>query len=824
MRDVIRRLLVPPDFDDVEKTRVARILNVCLWVVLIGAGIFGLTIPFVMPERMSRMPIVIGVCTLSAGMLYVVRTGRVRFAALCFTSALWLIFSYAALTSGGIEQPGFTLQIVVVVIAALTLGGRTALAFAGLSALFGLGMYLAQEAGSLPTVSTFSLTSSAVTQIVAMLTIALLLNQTAQSINQAFDRSRQAEKVLAERNRLLEVEIMERKRVETELRDSQTRLREAQLIADIGSWESDLLTGKEIWSEETTRHLGFNPGEVEPTFELFLSHVHPDDRHLHERKPNQKLEKGNIQYRIVLADSSIRHIASRAEVRVDGDGRVTRLVGITQNITTQKESERALIESEEQLRLATDGAHIGIWDWNIKTGSVRWNDQTYQIFGLTREDFAGSLPAFHMRVHPDDMAVVQDILKRADENGVMEIGDFRIYHADGSLRWVYERGKVYYNAAGEPERVIGITQDITERKKSEQALRDQTEILQAIFDHIPMMVVVSDANQNVKLVNRAWESTLGWPLAELLVRNDLMEHLYPDPVQRQRASDAIREAASIWSDFTTTARDGQIVDTAWANLRLSNGMAISIGHDVTERKRAEQQRLELAVEKERVELLKEFIGNMSHDLKTPLTLIKTSLYLFERMSDPERQKQRMDAVHQQVLLLERLIEDILTMSQLDHTPELTLAGVDLNRVLHDVENKLRPAAETKQLQTLLELDQTAPPILANESELYRVMFNLIENAIKYTPNTGLITIRTRCDGKTVITEVVDTGIGIGADELPHIFDRFFRADRARTIDIPGTGLGLAIVKRIVEMHNGTIDVDSTLGQGSVFRVRLPMVD
>ena len=113
-------------------------------------------------------------------------------------------------------------------------------------------------------------------------------------------------------------------------------------------------------------------------------------------------------------------------------------------------------------------------------------------------------------------------------------------------------------------------------------------------------------------------------------------------------------------------------------------------------------------------------------------------------------------------------------------------------------------------------------MLASESDLYRVMVNLVENAIKYTPETGSVAIRTRVDQMMVVTEVIDTGIGISPEDLLRIFDRFFRANEARSVDIPGTGLGLAIVKRIVEMHNGSIEVDSTPGKGSVFRVLLPL--
>jgi PAS domain S-box-containing protein len=822
----VRRLVAAPIFADEDQTRVAQILNFCLLVVFVGAGLFAIATPVLMPERLSRLPISLGAVLLSLVMLGLLRAGYIRATALIFTSILWLLFSYAALTSGGIQQPGFSLQFLVIVIATLTLGGRTALGFALLSGLFGVGMYLAQEAGTLPApLVSFPPTSSIITQLVAMGAIALLMYRADQSINDALMRSRQSERALAERNRQLESEIAERKRVEAALLETQNRLTDAQTIANIGSWESDLITGAEIWSEETTRHLGFEMGSVTPSFDLFLQQVHPDDRPLVDWSVHQPFQSGGVystQYRIVLPDGSLRYIASRAVVKVDTDGIPARLVGMTQDITIQKQAEIALQDREEQLRLATDAARIGIWDWNVTTNAVKWSDHTYRIFDLSPEAFTETTLDFNSRVYPEDLPIARNILERADADGRIDIGDFRVVRSDGNLRWVYEQAKVYYDKSGKPVRVIGTIQDVTERKQAEQELREQTEILQAIFDNVPLMIAVFDHKGNFKLVNRAWEQIIGWTLEELHNDPHILKILYPDGDKYRQATEFITEAASKWGDFVTTVRDGRQLDIAWANIRLSNDVLIGIGQDITERKQAEKQHLELAVERERVGLLKEFIGNMSHDLKTPLTVLNTSLYLLERLNDPLNQQARIANMKQQVLLLQNLIEDILTMSRLDHTPDFALEAVNLNDLLYDVEHKLHPAAEHKRLVLTMEFDSHQPSVLANESELYRVMVNLVENAIKYTPDSGTVTIRTLQNGSQAVVEVADTGIGIGADELPHIFDRFFRADEARSVDTPGTGLGLAIVKRIVDMHNGLLNVDSTPGKGSVFRVSLPL--
>jgi signal transduction histidine kinase len=249
---------------------------------------------------------------------------------------------------------------------------------------------------------------------------------------------------------------------------------------------------------------------------------------------------------------------------------------------------------------------------------------------------------------------------------------------------------------------------------------------------------------------------------------------------------------------------------------------VGFSRDITERRQAEQQRLELALQKERINVLTEFIGNMSHDLKTPLSVIKTSLYLLEHLDDPSRQTSKIQVIKEQTLRLEKLIQDVITMSRLDHGTKPTFEPVDLNAIIQDVEAKLRPTAERKRLAISLNLGDNLPPILADENEIWRLIANLHENALHYTPESGSVAVNTHLENGLVVAEFCDTGIGIGEEDMPYIFDRFYRADPARSLERGGTGLGLAIVKRIVELHRGNIDVESTPGEGSVFRITLPI--
>jgi PAS domain S-box-containing protein len=284
----------------------------------------------------------------------------------------------------------------------------------------------------------------------------------------------------------------------------------------------------------------------------------------------------------------------------------------------------------------------------------------------------------------------------------------------------------------------------------------------------------------------------------------------------------------------TTQAEYRIVtksgDTRWLHVRRrpmwdanQNRVVQFYGaaQDITERKRAEEQRLELALEKEKVELLRTFISNITHDLKTPLTAINTNLYLLEKNADPDYQRDRLQHIHDQTGRLDKLIQDLLTLSRLDYLPQLNLTRINLNDMVQDVGLQIEAVVERKRQHFSLELDSPVPSIMADPYELNRAIVNLVENAIQYTPEERSIIVRTRATSSGVCVEVCDTGIGISTEDLPRIFEPFYRAEKARSSVSGGSGLGLAIAQRIVHAHGGQIEVESVLEQGSTFRVLLP---
>lgn len=239
-------------------------------------------------------------------------------------------------------------------------------------------------------------------------------------------------------------------------------------------------------------------------------------------------------------------------------------------------------------------------------------------------------------------------------------------------------------------------------------------------------------------------------------------------------------------------------------------------------KRADEQAMELIVEKERVSALTEFINTVSHDFKTPLAIINNSLYLLQRINDPVKQKDKLNLIKEQTLLLDKQIQDILTISRLEYAPPVIAHPANINLLLQKIGDLFRPSYENKNLTLNLDLQPDLPIILADIDELDRAFVNLVENAINYTPTGGTISVTTRLVDNHVECVFSDTGIGMKPQDTEQIFDNFYRAENARMINSKGTGLGLAIVKRIVSNHNGSISVESELGKGTAFHLRFPI--
>ena len=220
-----------------------------------------------------------------------------------------------------------------------------------------------------------------------------------------------------------------------------------------------------------------------------------------------------------------------------------------------------------------------------------------------------------------------------------------------------------------------------------------------------------------------------------------------------------------------------------------------------------------------------FIANASHELRSPLTSIKlrTEALLENNEMPPEQRQRYLVEVDKEVERLRRTAERLLDLSRLHIKPDARpFQVVSLEQILQDALDIMTPRARQHHITLQGDISPNLPPVHADPEDMAEVFLNLLDNAVKYTPPGGVVTVRARAANQNIVVEIADTGEGIPPEDLPHIFEPFYRVDKARSRRVGGSGLGLAIVKAIVERHGGKIEVRSTVGKGTTFYVTLPI--
>jgi len=372
--------------------------------------------------------------------------------------------------------------------------------------------------------------------------------------------------------------------------------------------------------------------------------------------------------------------------------------------------------------------------------------------------------------------------------------------------------------------MIAVATNVTERRRAEDVLQQQAGLLQSVSDAI----ISLDLNFNVETWNRAAEELYGWLSYEVigLPIKQVVETELPINWESE-ALKQVTENGEWECELFQKQKDGTsiCVLASFSPLENADGKIIGIivvGRDITQRKLAEQQSLELALEREKIKLLREFIGDSSHDFRTPLATIRTSAYLLRR-KHPDITVKHLDVIDNEVDHLGHLVEDLLTLARLDRSPTMEFAPVEINALIESVLAPLHLLTADKQQALTFKPGGASFMVSGDSLELERVLVNVVTNAINYTPNDGKIIVETTAVEKNVLITIRDTGMGISAQDIPLIFDRFFRVDKTRGSKTGGAGLGLPIAKKIVEAHKGTITVESVLGAGSTFSIQLPLM-
>ena len=495
------------------------------------------------------------------------------------------------------------------------------------------------------------------------------------------------------------------------------------------------------------------------------------------------------------------------------EGRFAGAVTVIRDLTERRRAEEAQHLADEILRQLNNLVLVA----NDRGEIVYASPAARRILGYEPEELLGDGWWRVSREDPQEAAREKEHVAR-QARGEKPIAtkpyERAIRHRSGEIRWI-----LWTESKGPGNTIIGVGYDITERRSLVEQLAESEARYRDLFENANDAIYTLDRRGRFTSFNRRAEELTGFSRHEILGKP--YHRVIPQrerPKARRSFLKNLRGESDTF-ELVLQRKDGaEIVVELSTRPLWHEGEVVGvqgIARDITER-----------VELERMK--SEFVSLVSHELRTPLTSIKgyTDLLLAEDAGPlTDTQREFLQIIAQNTERLTGLINDLLEIERLEAgRTQLSLAPLDLREVLEEVARTFKVNAEDKGLQFAVELPGTRLPVEGDRDALVRVFSNLVSNAIKYTPQ-GSVTLRAFCDDarNEVVVEVADTGIGIAPEEREKIFEKFYRASDEYARRIGGTGLGLAIVRALVEQHQGAVAVESALGRGSTFTVRLPLV-
>ncbi len=526
-------------------------------------------------------------------------------------------------------------------------------------------------------------------------------------------------------------------------------------------------------------------------------------------------------------------------------GEVVGILGTYDDITERKQAETELRESKNRLELALDSAHLGLWDANWITRHTVVDARYEKMLGFAPGELAGDNPTHVSNAHPDDLPHMLKALTDYTSGKTPDYSiEFRTQAKNGDWKWIAAKAEIVeWDADGKPLRLAGINQDITERKQVEVQLRESKEHLELAMDIAQLGSWEANLTNNKTLFDARYEKMLGFAPGELAGENPThVSNVHPDDLMQLGEvvmNYVMGKTPEYEVEFRTETKTGDwkwIYAKAQIVERLSDGTPLrlsGVNQDITARKQAEQEREilltnEREARREAQEALRMkdlFLATMSHELRTPLNAMIgfQHLMLFSQQLDADNSHMAERSIANSQRLL-NLINNILDISRIA-TGGLKIVPVNMSprSLAIGIGTDLSLQAKEKGLNLKVEVADDVPEqILHDEERIGQIMLNLVGNALKFTELNGTITLRVRSGNERLVIEVQDTGIGIPASQKHVIFDDFVQLDNSSTRKHQGAGLGLAIVKRLALLMQGSITVESEIGQGSTFVVTLPL--
>lgn len=672
-------------------------------------------------------------------------------------------------------------------------------------------------------------------------------------------------------------EITAAKKAEQELRRSEQRLALARQTSGIGFWSCDL-PFRTLHGDDTVKAHFHLPADVDITAESFYSRIHPDDREPTRQALEQSIRDRtpyDVDYRTVDAETgSERWIRSLGRATYAPDGTPLQFDGATIDVTERKRTEEALRASEERFRTTADQAPVLIWIADSSLEAVWFNRPWLEFTGRTLEEEVGR--GWLEGVHPDDRVGWDERFADLVARRVPFTREYRLRRRDGVYRWLLDTGTPLREADGRDSGYSGSCVDITDRRDAEERV---SQLLADEQRHAALLERVAHASRSVnsvlsvdsiaRIVTEEARTIIGahqamtslavcddWSKADFTVSLSPKHQGYGRPERRLRGIDIAAEVCQTQRPLrlSSTEIDPKANEAGDESSPPLRGLLAAplIGHggnnlgivQLSDKYEGEftgedesvlvQLAAIAAVSVENARLYDrlrqqdqrkdEFLATLAHELRNPLAPLRNGLAVMKMAPAMETTARAREIMERQVGHMVRLIDDLLDVSRITRGKvDLKKERVEVKAIIEAALEVSRPLIDQGRHTLKVHIAADPMPLDVDPTRIAQVVSNLLNNAGKYTPEGGRIELSAYRDDGHCVIRVTDNGIGLSTEMLPKVFEMFTQVGRSIDRSQGGLGIGLALVRRLVDMHGGTVVVESPgLGQGCTFTVTLPL--
>lgn len=615
--------------------------------------------------------------------------------------------------------------------------------------------------------------------------------------------------------------------------EQQKRLVEVKNLAEQRlNLNNQLISAKQRNDYETYRRILFAP-ELVTIQDQLSGNIQEMDR-VEESLFAQRSSKQTLNARLAAAVAVISILIAAALLMVTG-------VSLRREIARHLARQQKLHEREQELRLALGTSKGGLWYWDLSTKEFSWSDENYAVFGLKPGAGAPGYDFWVSLLHIDDRERVERELDRALQEHKEFKTEHRILRPDGEMRRILVKGTTVYNSKGQAVSMSGINLDVTEFRQTEESLYESEERFRQIAENIDAVLWIRNASSGkLEFFSSGSERLWGIPADQLMEGSSQWQDFIHSEDRTDAHAQMLQQVAEGNLDWeyrivTPEGRLRWVRDRAFPVKDRAGEIRRIVGFsvDTTERKQSEEIRaMLLAREQEAREqaetasrLKDEFLAIVSHELRSPLNaMLGWARVLRSEGVDQQTHDHALQVIEQSAEMQSRLIEDLLDSARIASGKlRIEARAVNLLHAINAAIDTVFQEAERKGVLIETELDAETGDVKGDAERIQQIVWNLLANGVKFTPAGGKIFVTLKQESPWAVVTVRDTGHGIKAEALPHIFDPFQQADSSNTRRAGGLGLGLALVKNLVELHGGVISAESDgENQGSVFTVRLPL--